>query len=699
MTLHLDLETRSTVDLKKTGVYVYAENSQTDIWCMAWALGDGPVQLWLPGDPIPEDFADHIASGGTLTAHNAAFERVIWKYILTPRYGFPAVELKRWRCTMAMAYAMALPGSLGQLAEALKSDIKKDEQGGRLMLQMAKPRSLDPLTWWDIPEKTERLFAYCKQDVEAERAVEKRLLPLSEKELAMWHLDQQINDRGVNVDTPLCNAAMSLVDDLKKDLDFQIAKVTDHEVTGCTNRNQFVKWLSKRVSDVDSVNKEALAELLARDDLPDDARQAIELRREGAKAATSKIDALLNGKSADGRAKGLLQYHATVTGRWAGRRFQPQNLKRPKIKAYKTLIAAIATGDKKIFTMLYDDPLSAVGDAVRNLVVAAPRRKFCRADYSNIEGRVAAWYAGEDWKIEAFSAFDRHEGADLYKLAYSKSFGVPVEAVQDDSNERQIGKVMELSLQYQGGHGAFVAMGANYGVKPDDVTPIVKAATDPEVFEKALSRFRPQNGFGMKPETWAALRVLIDGWRAAHPKIKQAWADLEEAAKSAIEFPGDTFSVGSVKFKKSGSFLFMRIPSGRALCFPYPKIKDKKMPWTQTVTGKGGKEDEVEVYKPSLCYMGVDSYTSQWSEQFAYGGQIFNYVVQGTARDIMADAMFRSEAKGYPIVLTVHDEIVSEPKFDHGNIAEFKKIMAEIPAWATGCPIACDGWEGDRYRK
>ncbi|MEP6828398.1 MAG: DNA polymerase [Aestuariivirga sp.] len=733
MTLHLDFETKSTVDLKKTGVYVYAENPNSGVWCMAWALGYGPVQLWLPGDPIPEDFADHIASGGTLTAHNAAFERVIWKYILTPRYGFPAVELKRWRCTMAMAYAMALPGSLGQLAEALKSDIKKDEQGQRLMLQMAKPRGhcktcvgsgvvvievgtygdgdsdfVDEkcstcggsgVVWWNIPEKTERLFAYCMQDVEAERAVEKRLLPLSEKELALWHLDQAINDRGVNVDTPLCNAATSLVDELKKDLDFQMAKVTDHEVTGCTNRNQFVRWLSKRVKDVDSVNKEALAELLARDDLPKDARLAIELRREGAKAATSKIDALLNGKSADGRAKGLLQYHATVTGRWAGRRFQPQNIRRPKIKAYKTLISAIATGDKNLFTMLYDDPLSAVGDAVRNLVTAASGRKFCRADYSNIEGRVAAWYAGEDWKIEAFSAFDRHEGADLYKLAYSKSFGVPVEEVEDDSNERQIGKVMELSLQYQGGHGAFVAMGANYGVKPDDVTPIVKAATDPEVFEKALSRFRPQNGFGMKPETWAALRVLIDGWRAAHPKIKQTWADLEEAAKSAIEFPGDTFSVGSVKFKKSGSFLFMKIPSGRALCFPYPKIKDKKMPWTQTVTGKGGKEDEVEVYKPSLCYMGVDSYTNQWSEQFAYGGQIFNYVVQGTARDIMAEAMFRSEAKSYPIVLTVHDEIVSEPRFDHGSIADFKKIMAEVPTWAAGCPIACDGWEGDRYRK
>ena len=693
MTLHVDFETRSTVDLRKTGVYVYAESPTTDIWCMAWAIDDQPVQLWEPGDPFPYEMLLHINNGKTITAHNAAFERIIWQYILVPRYGFPYVRLEQWRCTMAMAYAMALPGSLDQCAEALKSPIRKDDAGKRLMMQMAKPRSLDPLTWWDTPEKKERLFAYCIQDVEAEREIEKRLLPLSPKELDLWRLDARINDRGVNVDTKLCRSAITIVDDLKADLDRQMARVTDHDVTGCTNRNQFVVWLRKFVPDAESVAKEALAELLARDDLPEKARQAIELRREGAKAATSKIDALLNGRSADSRAKGLLQYHATATGRWGGRRFQPQNIIRPpEDQDFEVLCDALGTGNADLMALLYDAPLTAVGHAVRNLVDCAPGRKLVTADFSNIEGRVAAWYAGEDWKCDAFRAYDAGTGPDLYKVAYSRAFGIDIKQVT--KLLRQIGKVMELSLQYQGGHGAFVAMAANYGVKPDDLVAIMKAATDPELWEKTLARFRPQNGFGMKPETWTALRILIDGWRAAHPNIKQSWADLEDAAKSALEFPGDVFSVGAVKFKKSGSFLFMRLPSGRALCFPYPKIKDKKMPWTEEVKGI-----EKEVYKPSLCYMGVDGFSQQWSEQFAYGGQLFNYVVQGTARDIMADAMFRVEAADYPIVLTVHDEIVAEPLIGHGGIEDFKKIMSEVPAWAAGCPISCDGWEGGRYRK
>ena len=693
MTLHIDFETKSTVDLRKTGVYVYAESPTTDIWCMAWAIGENPIQLWEPGDPIPPEVVEHIKSGKIITAHNAAFERIIWKHILTPRYGFPEPDLTQWRCTMAMAYAMALPGSLGSLAEALKSPIKKDDAGARLMMQMAKPRGLDPLIWWDLPDKKERLFAYCVQDVEAEREVEKRLLPLSAKEQSLWVLDQKINDRGVNVDTKLCRSAITIVDDLKADLDRQMAKVTDHDVTGCTNRNQFVTWLRKFVPDAEAVNKEALAELLARDDLPEQARQAIELRREGAKAATSKIDALLNGRSADSRAKGLLQYHATATGRWGGRRFQPQNLLRPpEDQDFEVLCAALRTGDAKLIKLLYDAPLTAVGHAVRNLVDCASGRKLVTADFSNIEGRVAAWYAGENWKCDAFRAYDAGTGPDLYKVAYSRAFGISIGQVT--KLLRQIGKVMELSLQYQGGHGAFVAMAANYGVKPDDLVAIVKATTDPGFWEKTLARFRPQNGFGMKPETWAALRILIDGWRSAHPNIKQSWADLEDAAKSALEFPGDVFSVGAVKFKKSGSFLFMRLPSGRALCFPYPKIKAKKMPWTEDVQGV-----EKDVYKPSLCYMGVDSFSNQWGEQFAYGGQLFNYVVQGTARDIMAEAMHRVEAAGYPIVLTVHDEIVAEPKIGHGGIEEFKKIMSGVPVWATGCPISCDGWEGGRYRK
>lgn len=699
MNLHLDFETRSAVDLKKTGVYPYAQDAATDVWCAAFAIGEEPVQLWHPGLD-DRDLKHAIKHSETITAHNAAFERIISKYLMKRRYGWPDIPIERWRCTMAMALSMSLPANLGDLAKALQVDAKKDESGGRLMLQMAKPRDREKVTWWDAPEKKERLFAYCRQDVEAERAVEKRLLPLSAYEQQVWFLDQRINDRGVHVDTDLCRKATAIVDGLKDDLDARMAKVTNHDVTGCTNRNQFASWLRAQGLDVDSVAKDALAELLARNDLSPVVREAIEIRREGAKAATSKIDALMNGTDKDGRAKGLLQFHGTATGRWSGRRFQPQNLKRPDSEDFEPLIAALRTGDKDYFSALYDNPLSAVGDAIRNMVDCASGRQLITADFSNIEGRVAAWYAGEDWKVKAFEAFDAGAGPDLYKVAYSRSFGVDVKAV--DKAQRQIGKVMELSLQYQGGHGAFVAMGANYGVKPEDVLPIVKAATPEAIFAKALAKFRPQNGFGMAPEVWAALRVLIDGWRTAHPRIKQSWADLEDAAKSAIEDPGGVYSVGPAKFLKKGSFLFLRLPSGRAITFPYPKLKEKKMPWTETRTYKlDGQtiEQEVDAYKLSLCYMGIDSFTNQWSEQFAYGGQLFDYVVQGTARDIMAEAMFRVEKAGYPVVLTVHDEIVSEPRLGHGDLEQFSALMSEAPTWAKGCPISSSGWAGERYRK
>lgn len=751
MTLHVDFETRSAVDLKKTGVYVYAEDPTTDIWCMAWAIDDDPVDMWTPGDPIPEKFAFYVESGGTITAHNAAFERIIWKYILTPRYGFPEPELEQWRCTMAMGLAMALPGSLGQLAEALKVDQKKDEAGARLMLQMAKPRGtrksgdinkdedvhakewrafsalasrarrkgndveadsaaftaqeaaeryyakFQGLQWWDLPEKKERLYAYCKQDVETERAIEKRLRPLTDFEQKLWFLDQRINDRGISVDLDLCRKANLIVDKLKERLDARMSKLTEFDVTGCTNTNQFATWLRSKGVAVDSVAKDVLADLLLRDDLDDDVKEAIEVRREGARAATSKIDALVRGTSSDGRSKGLLQYSATVTRRWGGRRFQPQNLVNPpEDQDPDILVEALRRGDPDLLSLLYPNALTAVGDAIRNLVIAGKGRKLNTADFANIEGRVAAWYAGEAWKVKAFREFDAGFGPDLYKVAYGRSFGVSPDDVVKP--QRQIGKVMELSLQYQGGHGAFVAMGANYGVNPEKVLPVVKAATDPAIFEKALKKYRPQNGFGMDPEAWAALRVLIDGWRAAHPNIVQAWKDLEAAVMSAIEAPGHVFTVGTVKLRKKGSFLWMQLPSGGTICFPYPKIKEKLMPWTETKI-VDGQETEVEVYKPSLCYMGVDSFTKQWSEQFAYGGQLFNYVVQGTARDIMAEAMFRVEKASYPIVLTVHDEIVSEPLKGHGSLEEFKALMATVPSWAAGCPISASGWSGFRYRK
>lgn len=413
MHLHVDFETRSTVDLKKTGTYVYAEDPTTDVNCMAYAFGDEPVDLWIPGEPLPERIAEHIHSGGVMIAHNAAFERIIWKYVMAPRYGWPEPEIEQWRCTMIMAFAMSLPGALADLPAALGLEVEKDAAGGRVMLQLAKPRKKgggvatcrrcdgtgavdgemdyhgpceecngngvaeypDEPIWWTDRLKYQRLYSYCKQDVEAERAVHKRLLNLIPSEQALWCLDQRINDRGVFVDQELCRQAKKIVAAATERLNAEIAQVSGYEINGCTNVNQITTYLRRRGVDVDSIAKAELDELLARDDLEPDVRRVVEIRREAAKASVAKIDALLRGTSADGRARGLLQFHAASTGRWGGRRFQPQNMKRPEAEhedAMDDLVATVRTGDIGYVEAMYGAPLTAVADCLRGMIMAEP---------------------------------------------------------------------------------------------------------------------------------------------------------------------------------------------------------------------------------------------------------------------------------------------------------------------------------------
>jgi len=654
--LHIDFETRSTVDLKKTGVYVYAEDPTTDLWCACYCFDDGPIETWRPGEPCPDAIAMHVLEGGILYGHNAAFERTIWHYILAPRYGWPEPDVSQWRCTMVMAYAMALPGALENAAPAAGIEHRKDAAGHRLMLQMSRPRKLAPLTWWDDPAKIERLVAYCQQDVLVERELSKRLRPLKESELALWHLDQKVNDRGVFVDVALCNAAKTIVAATAEKLDAEMRVVTGNAVGACSNVGQLIAWARGQGADTESIAKDVLEELLAQD-LPGPVRRALELRREAAKASVAKIEALLRGRSPDGRARGLLQFSAASTGRWAGRRFQPQNIKRPTLGEgdIDAAIECVRSGDVDLVEMIFGAPLSVVGDCLRGMIAAPPGKKIVAADYANIEGRVLAWLAGEAWKLDAFRAYDDHTGPDLYKLAYGRAFNMQPGAVTKP--QRQIGKVMELALGYQGGVGAFQTMAVNYGVRLSDTE---------------VERIR-------------------DGWRASNPAIKQFWWDLEKAAIDAVESPGKTTAVRDIRFKVAGSFLFMRLPSGRFLAYAYPEIQPKLMPWK---TDDGG-----EVWKESLSYMGVDSYTRKWERCFAYGGLLAENATQAAARDILADAMPRLEAAGYPVILTVHDEVVTEPDESFGSVEEMVAIMTTLPDWAGNVPIAAEGFSAQRYRK
>ncbi len=650
-TIHIDYETRSAVELKDAGVYVYAEDESTDLWCAAYAINNGPVKLWTP-DGDEGDLAYAMKHSEVFVAHNAAFERVVGR-VAKRRYGLPQPRLEQWRCTMAMAYAMALPGSLENAAAAVGLNLRKDMDGHSTMMRMSKPRRARKgempggVYWFDDEERKAKLYAYCRNDVEVERELEKRLLALRPSELELWHLDQKINDRGIHVDEELCRAAMKVVATAAGWFNDEIRVVSKGKISACSNVGEITEYVRDRGVECTSIAQEALEELLLLD-LPADVRRVLELRQEAAKASVAKIETLLDGKNEDGRTRGLFQYHAASTGRWGGRRFQPQNIKRPEEKNVEAAINAVATGDAEYVKMLYDEPLSVVGDCLRGMVRAGPDKRLYAADFSNIEGRMQAWFAGETWKLDAFRAFDAGKGPDLYVLAYAKAFGVSIE---EALQHRQIGKVMELALGYQGGVGAFQKMAAGYGVKVTD-------------------------------ERADELKVA---WRTAHPRISGFWYDLEDAAKAAVKNRGKITKCGRVKFRVAGSFLFMQLPSGRAISYPYPCIKDKLTPWGEM--------------RPQLSYKGIDTYTRKWGDQFAHGGKLFNNLVQGAARDILAEAIVRLEAANYPVVLHVHDEAVSETDANYGSIEQFEELMTKLPAWAEGLPLAAGAWTGERYRK
>lgn len=339
-TIHIDFETRSTVDLKKAGLDVYARHPQTDVHCMGYAFGEAGVAVWHP--PLSQvscqNVLDAVTRGATVVCHNAAFELGIWNEIMVPRYGWPGLKPEQVQCTMAMAYAMALPGALVNAAPALGLEERKDAAGARVMMQLAKPRDVKPdgtpvwRTPEDSPEKFAQLYAYCKQDVEVERQLYKRLMKLSEQERRLWQIDQRINQRGVAVDLKAVKTAIEVVTAEKLRLDREMRRVTGNAVATCSAVGQLTQWLKWSGVDVAGVAKADVLEWLESPNLPAVCREALMLRQEAAKSSTAKLEAMLKGVCDDGRMRGLFQYHGASTGRWAGRRVQLQNLPRSKLK-------------------------------------------------------------------------------------------------------------------------------------------------------------------------------------------------------------------------------------------------------------------------------------------------------------------------------------------------------------------------------
>ena len=635
MVVSIDFETRSAIDLRKTGVYKYAADPSTDIWCMAYkAPWSDDVQVWLPSDEMDERLEDWIVEGGLLSAWNANFERTIWNEIMVSRYQWPRTSIKQWRCTMAQASAMGLPRALGQAASVLGVEEQKDKTGAALMLRMARPRKVNAdgsYTWWNTKDKIDTLVAYCIQDVKTELSVAATLNDMPDSERRLYQLDQRINDRGVKVDLDLIERVSKLANSASENIDAEIKRLTNGQVKAATNAMDLTAWLRSYGLQVKSVDKQTVTRMLGMEKLHPIIKQVLRLRQDGAKSSTAKYEAMVNAANADNRMRGLLMYHGAATGRWSGRLVQPQNFPRPQKKQ--------AELDEIIAKLKADEDVSEYGagtvlasDLLRSMLIAEDGHRLMFADYSAIEARVLAWIAGQTDLVETF-----RKGGDVYKEMASAIYNVNVESVTD--GQRQVGKMAILGCGYGMGGKRFAEQCATMGINVDE-----------DEAKRIVSVYREKND-----------------------RIAQYWRNSENEFVEMVKGAGRVGSVG------------LPLPSGRSLTYHNPRIIQRETPW-------GAMRDTAQVDT-------LNSVTRQWVSQIIWGGLLTENVVQATARDLMATAMMALELKGYNVILSVHDEIISEVPDDFGSLEEMIEIMTRVPAWADGCPVNAEGKVGKRYRK
>ena len=642
--LEIDIETFSSANLQKSGVYRYCEAPDFEVLLFGYSVDGGEVQVvdLASGEKIPEDIADALTNPAvTKWAFNSQFERVCLSRFL----GLPTgkyLDPKQWRCSMVWSAYMGLPLSLEGVGAVLGLDKQKLTEGRDLIRYFCVPcqptksngnRTRNMPT--DAADKWERFVAYNLRDVETEVQIQDRLkkFPVPEEVWHEFHMDQEINDRGILVDMPFVEKAIELDDITKREL-----MSVMQEQTGLDNPNSVVQmkgWLADNGLEMDTLGKKAVAAVL--DDVSDDLADVLALRQQLAKSSVKKYQAMKNAACSDNRARGMFQFYgANRTGRFAGRIVQLQNLPQNHMEDLAEARALVRDGKYEALNLLYDDIPDTLSQLIRTAFIPPKGKSFIVADFSAIEARVIAWFAGEEWRSKVF-----REGGDIYCASASQMFGVPVEKHGVNGHLRQKGKIAELALGYGGSVGALKAMGA-----------IEMGLTEEE------------------------LPDLVSAWRNSNPNIVRFWWDVDSAVKKALKTRQVQNTHGIGICYRSG-MLFIKLPSGRELAYVKPLIGENKF---------GGE---------SVTYEGVGG-TKKWERLESYGPKFVENIVQGTSRDLLMNAIGKLD--GCRIVAHVHDEVIIEA--DEGlTLESVCEKMADIPTWAKGLLLRADGYTCDFYKK
>ncbi len=675
----IDYETRSACSLKACGPWRYSIDPITEILCLVWRLPHWPsgrTAVWHPAFPqldLPERIEDAellelwawIDAGKAVEAHNVWFEFCIWKNILVPRHGWPEVPLTSWRCSAAKAAIHALPRGLDDVVKALHLPVQKDMEGSKVMMKMTKPRKsrkkeremwakegVKPprYLWHETPELLERLIQYCRKDVLAEEGVSSSLADLSASELALFQMDLRMNLQGFQLDKPAVRVALRLIHEETKILNRELSELTNRKVRRATQRARMMVWFEANGLALPDTQKETLDTLLSEPELFEEydpkVRRALEIVRALGRSSTAKYQAMKCWMAKDGRVRGGLLYYGATTGRWSGKGIQPQNFVKGSQKVdQEQLWTVMKTGDHEAITTQYRSVMEGLSNGLRGVILPSPKHQLYVADYAAIEARVVLWLARAEDALDTF-----REGRDIYCEMAESVYGYP--CTKDETpTERSMGKIAVLGLGYQMGASKFMA-----------TCEAFKMPIDLEFAERIVRVYRER--------FW---------------QIPAMWAEQEAAAIKAID-TGQNIHAGRMSWWVANKFLYCRLPSNRTLVYPFPEMRDRVMPWGATKRG--------------LTYMGMDSYTHQWKRQHAYGGMLVENQTQAVSRDIMAHAMRQAEElTQYRVVLSVHDELISEAPLSYGSVEDFEQVLTDLPAWAKGCPIEAEGWRGARYKK